>query len=376
MRRAFLVFAFGWFVVIGAARGRTVAYWRFEEGSANSPANGDFAVLDSSGNGLDGTPINGPVYRADVPAATVPFSGAPDTRSLQFNGTSQRVTVPDNPKFVLTHSLTLEAFIKPLAATDLGQIVFRGDDRPGNDAYWLYVQNNQVIFDIENAAQQFAYVTAPLPGLNRWMEVAGTLDDATGAMRLYINGSQRAAAVTSIRPVGPMDPNSNPGIGIGNVASGNYNEYFNGLIDEVRISDQALVPTQFLSAGSMPGDANRDGKVDFSDLLVLAQHYGMNTLATWTDGDFNGDGSVGFDDVLILAQHYGQPLSAAQQAQLSPAFAADVRSAFPSVPEPGAASCLVPGLLLVAGRSRERNRQRRRPPPQKRNGAGSLNFLR
>lgn len=351
MRRAFLMIALGCFVADRAASGGTVAYWRFEEGRADSPASGYFSVLDSSGNGLDGTPINGPVYRADVPAGTVPHTGTPDTLSLQFNGTSQRIAVPDNPRFVLTHSLTLEAYIKPLAATAPGQIVFRGDDRLGNDAYWLYVQNNQVIFDVENAAQQFAYVSAPLPALNRWTEVAGTLDDASGAMRLYINGVQRASAVTSVRPVGPMDPNSSPGIGIGNVQSGNYNEYFNGLIDEVRISDQALTPAQFLSEAIIPGDANLDGKVDFSDVLILAQHYGMNSLATWADGDFNNDGSVGFDDLLILAQHYRQTLTTTQVGQLSPAFAADMGNAFSQVPEPAVAGFGV-GVLVMLRRRR------------------------
>src|SRR5206468_5133891 len=117
-----------------------------------------------------------------------------------------RIAIPDNSKFVLTHSLTLEAYVKPIDATKVGQIVFRGDDRLGRDAYWLYVQNTQVIFDIENAAQQFAYVMAPLPA-NQWTDVAGTLDDKTGAMRLYINGVQRASGVTSVRPLGPLDAN-------------------------------------------------------------------------------------------------------------------------------------------------------------------------
>jgi len=57
------------------------------------------------------------------------------------------------------------------------------------------------------------------------------------------------------------------------------------------------------------GDANGDGRVDFSDLVLLAQHYGTTSGATWSDGDFNADGGVGFDDLVGLAQHYG--LSAA-----------------------------------------------------------------
>ena len=64
-------------------------------------------------------------------------------------------------------------------------------------------------------------------------------------------------------------------------------------------------------ARPLPGDANGDGKVDFADLLMLAQNYGLPKGATYMTGDFNGDGSVGFDDLLILAQNYGKTLAAA-----------------------------------------------------------------
>ena len=47
-----------------------------------------------------------------------------------------------------------------------------------------------------------------------------------------------------------------------------------------------------------PGDANDDGKVDFADLLILAQNYGKSPGQTFSTGDFNNDGSVGFDDLL------------------------------------------------------------------------------
>jgi hypothetical protein len=56
------------------------------------------------------------------------------------------------------------------------------------------------------------------------------------------------------------------------------------------------------------GDANEDLRVNFSDLLVLAQNYGSAT-ATWNTGDFDGDGAVTFSDLLTLAQHYGTDAS-------------------------------------------------------------------
>ena len=70
---------------------------------------------------------------------------------------------------------------------------------------------------------------------------------------------------------------------------------FNGTVD-IGAAEYGSVPL-------LAGDANGDGKVDFADLLILAQNYGK-APAAFTDGDFNADGSVGFDDLLVLAQNY------------------------------------------------------------------------
>ena len=56
---------------------------------------------------------------------------------------------------------------------------------------------------------------APLP-LGQFIHVAGTLDDASGAMRLYLDGVLISQITTTQRPFGDLDPASNPGIGIGN----------------------------------------------------------------------------------------------------------------------------------------------------------------
>jgi hypothetical protein len=89
----------------------------------------------------------------------------------------------------------------------------------------------------------------------------------------------------------------------------------------------------------IPGDANLDGKVDFSDLLILAQHYGLSPGAMWGDGDFNADGGVGFDDLLILAQNYG----------VGTTTGAQVLSA---TPEPSSLAGLAIGATALLRRSR------------------------
>lgn len=71
------------------------------------------------------------------------------------------------------------------------------------------------------------------------------------------------------------------------------------------------------------GDANGDRRVDFADLLIVAQNYGRTFnpgSAAYTRGDFNGNGVIEFGDLLILAQAYGVYLAPALSAvAVSPA---------------------------------------------------------
>jgi hypothetical protein len=66
-----------------------------------------------------------------------------------------------------------------------------------------------------------------------------------------------------------------------------------------------LDPGSVLVRATLPGDVNLDGKVDFTDLLLLAQHYGQ-TGARWDQGDLNYDAGVEFADLLDLAQNYAK----------------------------------------------------------------------
>lgn len=79
----------------------------------------------------------------------------------------------------------------------------------------------------------------------------------------------------------------------------------------------ATVPGDVIVRYTIAGDANLDRVVDFNDLALLAQNYGLIGL-TWAQGDLNYDvdGAVSFDDLVVLAQNYSQNVVAA--AILSP----------------------------------------------------------
>ncbi len=67
----------------------------------------------------------------------------------------------------------------------------------------------------------------------------------------------------------------------------------------------------------LPGDATRDGVVNFDDLLTLAANY--NTVGRgFSQGNFNYDANsaVDFDDLLLLAANYNTSLAASAGAPL------------------------------------------------------------
>jgi hypothetical protein len=105
----------------------------------------------------------------------------------------------------------------------------------------------------------------------------------------------------------------------------------------------------------IPGDANVDGDVDFTDLSILAQNYGATEGRTWFEADFNGDGAVGFADLSVLAQNYGfQSIVLDESSGYSAEFIADWNRALALVPEPASLAFAVSGVAVLSRRVRRR----------------------
>ncbi|MDP9173881.1 MAG: hypothetical protein M3O30_08450 [Planctomycetota bacterium] len=116
------------------------------------------------------------------------------------------------------------------------------------------------------------------------------------------------------------------------------------------------------------GDANVDGKVDFSDFVILSNHYG-GTFTNWDQGNFNYDTTVDFSDFVILSNNFGAgvtggngtgatPLELAQYNALAATFGisnsqiAAWDATIASLPEPGIAGLLVIGAPMLLIRRR------------------------
>ena len=60
-----------------------------------------------------------------------------------------------------------------------------------------------------------------------------------------------------------------------------------------------------LYKATLAGDANSDGRVNFTDFLTFASMF-QTANPTWASGDFNLDGEVEFADFLLLSANFGQ----------------------------------------------------------------------
>jgi len=235
----------------------TVAWYRFEEGVGKEFAKGIGSVLDTSRHHLNGTPASD--HGTPYAHALAPFGDV----ALALNGRDNWVFVPDCPRLELAKSLTLEAFVKVRGFNHNGVanfIIFRGDDRPGLDAYWLSLDPRACTlnFGVQGSHRDGGVPTAilkvPFTTLDRTLHVAGVLDDKTGFMGLYIDGEVVDSMTTSVRACARLHPLYQPGLGIGGFFAGHPPGSFclDGIIDEVRISNVALKPQQFLYSYEEP----------------------------------------------------------------------------------------------------------------------------
>ena len=143
----------------------------------------------------------------------------------------------------------IEAIIRPRELTTTQYIVSNWDPVVGQQ-FILGIEAGECFGRFSNGSFT-EEVTASLTGSQLWTHVAAIRDSSAGEARFYIDGELRGVA-----------PLSNPGLSNPTSAlvmgmSSNFGSPFDGLIAEIRVSDTALDPAEFL-----PGPRSRSGRLD------------------------------------------------------------------------------------------------------------------
>ena len=229
---------------IATAQGVNDRYYRFEEGIAGNCASGAGSIVDSYFGSPDGTPDGCPIYSTDVPFAVIPLTGQPDTLSLSFNGAQ---SILFNSFFLLHRTFgdaTLEYFIKL-------------PDQPRHSIFWTRPTNepdeNRFNLAIDPGGQltgdyrePTGKIHQPIGGgvalVNEWHHVAIVKDTQTKAPSHIYSGY-----VDGVNTVTSLDGHPNePDPDLMWTISGRIGEQLFGLIDEVRLTQRALEPCDFL----------------------------------------------------------------------------------------------------------------------------------
>jgi uncharacterized protein (TIGR03437 family) len=211
-------------------------YYRFENGTAGATATGSGSIVDSAGS-QNGTPSGAVTYSSDVPLSTV--GGVANTRSLNLASNGSVQFPGAFPLNNLTNA-TLEFYIKPTGTGLMYFLWTRTDSTDANRFNMGVVNGNSVGLDYREPNGTQHVLTPPsyiVIASSGWTHVAVVKSGNTWTS--YANGVQQGPAVTDANPNLP----TNTGWTLN---GSNLNQQFAGLLDELRISNTALTPSQFL----------------------------------------------------------------------------------------------------------------------------------
>jgi hypothetical protein len=212
-----------------------ISYLRFEGQATDETGLMDGELLNFNNPEVEG-------WSGDVFAPIIPLTGQANTGSIRFAGGSEFVDLSNNNAVDLGTTFTVEFFMKPDQPSIYSGILALSPQSTLTLA--LTESSGDLYFNME-FMDQTPYTPATGVETGTWQHVA--LVKQPGEYSLYLNGTLIANAPVSSSADGPY---FFPGTGnTGDRVISNWR----GWLDELRISDTALTPDQFLIAVPEPG---------------------------------------------------------------------------------------------------------------------------
>jgi len=157
-------------------------------------------------------------------------------RAGYFDGEDDYVEVPDSDSLDITDEITIEVWVKPKVVDSTYHWVVSKDSGNNNLAYLLGLSSdNEFRFLTRNANADV--LTGLSVSADVWYHIVG-VDDGVN-IKIYQNGVlANSAPVSGEFVVNDID------VIVGARTATNPIQFFNGIIDEVRIWERALTPTE------------------------------------------------------------------------------------------------------------------------------------
>lgn len=186
------------------------AAYGFEESTGTTAA-------DSSGNGNTGTLVN----------LTHTVQGR-FGRALEFDSSSDKITVPDSNSLDSGGEITIEAWVRPNGGSGTQQIVSKeGSTGCSSPAYALYASGvSELVPRAYACGSSYGAPSGSKLAVGVWSHVAMTINSSR-TIKFYVNGEQIASGTIE----------KAPGASTGGLTIGSG---FLGLMDEVRVYTRAL----------------------------------------------------------------------------------------------------------------------------------------
>jgi hypothetical protein len=216
---------------VALAAGPPVAFWDFESGAG-------LVLVDQSGNGHHGAIEGG--------ATWVPSGVAGGLWAIDFDGMTAAVTVPgDQELYPGNHSYAVSAWVQT-SWSGTHQAVIHNQWLSNHDAVMLQVTpsgNPDWKFHDYNGTEFCQVIGSSVINDGEWHHLVGVRDRSNGVSRVYVDGSLDGET---------PDTNANVEIPLDNYLtigrrSHSGERYFNGLIDQLQIFDEALTAADVLA---------------------------------------------------------------------------------------------------------------------------------
>lgn len=229
-----------------------VGHWEFEDGSG-------MTASDSSGNGNDADLMNGPTWTNGRVGMALNFDGV-DDYVLKTNPSWNFIGNP-------TESFTVSAWFNPTSCVSLSGISLASEGSWSGD---LRLASTSTLWIIQ-LMPGTTHADGGICSINEWQHVTGVYNASETKLYIYYNGTLGDSKVLTNIDTSNLNDRLNIGFA---------QEYFHGLIDEVRVYSRALNVSDVLeiynSAGDPPPPDTQPPSTPTNLTAVTVSYYQIN----------------------------------------------------------------------------------------------------